>query len=216
MSDLQVKAETRTELGKNSSRRLRRAGMIPVVIYGRNMNSVALSVDPRDLIHVLESEHGQNTIFKINYGKNAEDVLIRDIQIDPVRGTLMHADLQKVAMDQTMVFEIPIVTVGLAPGVEQGGVLDQVLREIEVECLPGDVPEEFKIDVSQLEIGDALRVVDLKEIPESIEILTEKEVVLVAVSAPTIEEEEVEEEEVEEPELIPRGKTEEEEPEKEE
>ncbi len=208
MPEIQVKAEERTELGKNSSRRLRRAGKIPIVVYDRGLDSISLTVDPRDLIHVLKSEHGQNTIFKVSYGKSTQDVLIRDIQLDPVRGTLMHADLQKVAMDQIMTFGVPVELTGESPGIELGGQLEFVSREVEVECLPGDVPESLVVDISQLEIGDNLRVADLQVDPSKITVLTDAGVVLLAVVPPVAEEEEEEEEEIEidEPEVIQKGK----------
>ncbi len=207
MPEIQVKAEERTELGKNSSRRLRRAGKIPIVVYDRGLDSISLTVDPRDLIHVLKSEHGQNTIFKVSYGKSTQDVLIRDIQLDPVRGTLMHADLQKVAMDQIMTFGVPVELTGESPGIELGGQLEFVSREVEVECLPGDVPESLVVDISQLEIGDNLRVADLQVDPSKITVLTDAGVVLLAVVPPVAEEEEEEEEiEIDEPEVIQKGK----------
>ncbi len=210
MPEIQVKADERTELGKNSSRRLRRAGKIPIVVYDRGLDSISLTVDPRDLIHVLKAEHGQNTIFKVSYGKSTQDVLIRDIQLDPVRGTLMHADLQKVAMDQIMTFGVPVELTGESPGIELGGQLEFVSREVEVECLPGDVPESLVVDISQLEIGDNLRVADLQVDPSKITVLTDAGVVLLAVVPPVAEEEEEEEEEeeieIDEPAVIQKGK----------
>jgi large subunit ribosomal protein L25 len=207
MSDLEVKATERTELGKNASRRIRRSGKIPVVVYGRGIDSVSLTLDPRDLLHVLHSEHGRNTIFRVNYGEISQEVLIRDIQLDPVRGNLMHADLQKVAMDQAMTFEVPIELIGSSPGVELGGQLEAVTREVEIECLPGDVPETIEVDISKLEIGDNIRVADLQIDSAKITMLTDENVVLVAVVPPAAEEEE-EVEEVSEPEVIQKGKVE--------
>ena len=216
MPEIQVKAEERTVLGKNSSRRLRRAGKIPVVFYGRGIDSVSLTLDPRDLMHVLKSEHGQNTIFQVLYGKSSQDVLIRDIQLDPVKGTLMHADLQRVAMDQTMTFAVPVELTGESPGIELGGQLELVSREVEVECLPGDVPESMVVDISQLEIGDNLRVADLQVGSSKVTVITDSDVVLLAVVPPVAEEEEeeVEEEEleVEGPEVIQKGKADDDEP----
>ena len=217
MPEIQVKAEERTALGKNSSRRLRRAGKIPVVVYGRDRDSVSLTLDPRDLIHVLKSEHGQNTIFQVRYGKSSQDVLIRDIQLDPVKGTLMHADLQIVAMDQAMTFAVPVELTGESPGIALGGQLELVSREVEVECLPGDVPEAMVVDISELEIGDNLRVADLQVGSSKVTVITDSDVVLLAVVPPVEEEEEEEEEleeelEVEGPEVIQKGKADDDEP----
>ncbi len=213
MEELFVIAEPRDQVGKNANRRLRRAGRIPATFYGRQLQAVSVAVDPKEIFRILHSESGHNTIFKLKLAQNQTDVLIRDIQLDPVSGQLLHADFQAVAMDELMRFEVPVETLGEARGVKEGGVLDTVLREIEVECLPGDVPENIAVDVSELDIGDSLRVEDLQIGDHKIEIVSEPDLVVVTVVPPrVVEEEEPEvEEEAAEPEVIKKGKAEEEE-----
>jgi len=212
MSDFVVKAELRSELGKNANRRLRSRGMIPGVVYGQGLENVSVSLDPAALVDILHSDMGRNTIFMLNYGDKAANVLIRDYQLDPVRGELIHADLQSVAMDELMVFEIPIEVKGTAKGVKNGGVLDVVLREVEVECLPADVPDHVMVDVSELEIGDSLRVGALKLPSERMQMVSESDLVVLTVVPPRVTEEVAEtglEEEAIEPELIRKGREEE-------
>lgn len=213
MKDLMVQAEQRELLGKNACRRLRAEGKIPGVVYGQDFQPVAVTVNPKDIQHILRSESGHNTIFKLEFNKVSKDVLIRDYQLDPVKGHLLHADFLTVDMHEAMTFEVPLEPVGNAPGVKNGGILDQVLREIEIECLPGEVPDNIEVDVSALEIGDILRVEDLKLDASKLTLLSEPDLVVLTISPPTIEEEEVEEveEEEAEPEVIKKGKAEEEE-----
>ena len=195
MSNLVVEAEPRTELGKNANRRLRASGLIPGVIYGRSTESISVSVNPKKIFSIIHSDTGQNTIFKLELNSKKLNVLIRDLQVDPVRGHLLHADFQTIAMDETRVFEIPLDPQGAAEGVKEGGILDIVVREIEVECLPTDVPDQIQIDVSALEIGDALRVSDLTFESDKVSILSSPELVLLTVTPPKVE---IEEEVVEE------------------
>ncbi len=195
MSNLVVEAEPRTELGKNANRRLRASGLIPGVIYGRSTESISVSVNPKKIFSIIHSDTGQNTIFKLELNSEKLNVLIRDLQIDPVRGHLLHADFQTIAMDETRVFEIPLDPQGEAEGVKEGGILDIVVREIEVECLPTDVPDQIQIDVSALDIGDALRVSDLTFESDKVSILSSPELVLLTVTPPKVE---IEEEVVEE------------------
>lgn len=215
MADFNIEAEARTELGKNASRRLRVAGKIPAVLYGGDGESQSLSVDPDDLIQVLTSDRGRNTIFKLQVGGKPVDVLIRDYQLDPVRGTLLHSDLQRVSMDKLMEFNISVDLEGTAKGVKEGGLIDQIRREIPVECLPGDIPERISVDVTDLEIGDSLRVSDLGIPTEKVRLLVDQDATVVTIVAPQVEEEELVEEELGleevEPELIGRGREEEEE-----
>lgn len=212
MSEIIVRAEPRTTLGKNANRRLRGQGRIPAVVYGRRMSPQAVTVDPREVDRILHSEAGHNTIFKLQVDGALQDVIIRDYQLDPVKDKLLHADFQAIAMDETMSFDVPVEVVGSARGVQLGGILDLVLREIEVECLPGDVPDHIRVDVSQLEIGDALRVSDLPVDTSRITVLSEPELVVLTVVPPLAEEVEeevpVEVEEEAEPEVIKKGKVE--------
>ncbi len=213
MANVIVDAEVRRERGKNASRRLRHAGRIPAVLYGRGLEPVSLTVDPKAVSHVLHSETGRNTIFSLQYDGNPRNVLIREFQLDPVKGSVMHADFQAIAMDEVMTFQVPVQALGTAVGVKNGGILDVVMKEIEVECLPADVPDHVRVDVSGLDVGDSVRVESLQVDTSKITVLSEPGQVVVTVVAPhvTAEEEEAPELEAEaEPEVIKRGKAEEE------
>ena len=194
-------------------RRLRTQGKIPAVLYGQGRETLSVSVELREVDQILCSETGHNTIFKLQVGSDSTDVLIRDYQLDPVKGTLLHADFQAVALDKKMTFTVPVQIVGTASGVTAGGVLDIVLREIGLECLPSDVPDHIPVDVTELEIGDSVRVEALQLDLSKISLLSDPDLVILSVVPPHVEEEpEVipEEEELEEPELIKKGKAEEE------
>ncbi len=210
MKDLVIQAEQRNLLGKNANRRLRTTGKIPAVVYGHGFEAVSVAVDPKDIHRILHSESGHNTIFKLQLPDATKDVLIRDYQLDPVKGHLLHADFQTVAMDEVMVFEVPIEAVGNSIGVKNGGILDIVLREIELECLPSDVPDSLEVDVTALDIGDVVRVEDLQFDSSKITLLSEPDLVVLNIASPAVEEEEEEAEEVvAEPEVIKKGKVEE-------
>jgi large subunit ribosomal protein L25 len=147
---------------KNVARRLRRNGQIPAVVYGAKKDSIPVTVDPRQISRILHSESGHNTIFDLQVGSERTKAMIVDWQYEPIKGTLLHIDLKRVAMDQTLRVKVPIQTQGEAAGVkQQGGILELVLRELEVECLPGDIPSHFDVDVSNLVFGQVLRVADI-------------------------------------------------------
>jgi large subunit ribosomal protein L25 len=170
-------------------------------------------MDPADLMRVFESESGRNTILNLQVGDgDSSSVVIKDFQLDPVRGNLMHIDFQYVSLDQKMEFQVPVETVGVASGVKNsGGIMDLVLREIDVECLPTNVPDNIKIDVTELEIGDSLRISELEIDEELVSVLNDTDQVVVTVVAPRMEEEPEPEEELLEPELISEQPDEEEE-----
>jgi large subunit ribosomal protein L25 len=191
MKELVVEVKTREALGKNASRRLRRQGMIPGIVYGAKSNPVAVAVDPRRLLEIIHSESGVNTIFQVSpaAGDAGRHVMIKEYQVDPVKGDLLHADLVRIQMDEVIEVEVPIQVTGEAAGVKlDEGILEHVIREVRVSCLPGDIPEHITIDVSALKIGDALRVSDLPK-NDRYRILTDPEQTLVVVSPPAKEEE---------------------------
>lgn len=163
---ISVPAARRTGLGKEAAGRLRRAGQVPAVLYGGKKEAVALSIDPKALAAILRSETGHNTVFEVvmdGDGGEKAAVMIVDWQRDPVRGSLLHVDLKRIAMDQRIRVKAPIRSQGDPVGVKvQGGVLDVVTREIELECLPDQIPDHIVVDVSELGIGQNLRVGDLK------------------------------------------------------
>jgi large subunit ribosomal protein L25 len=161
-----VEAQPRTaeQRGKNEARRVRATGSIPAVVYGAKKDSLSLAVDPKRIEKILNSEAGHNTIFDLQVGEagGKEKVMIVDWQYDPIKGRLLHIDLKRIDMAQALQVSVPIVLTGTAEGVKtQGGILDQVLREVEVECLPGDIPSSFELDVTSLVFGLVLRVSDL-------------------------------------------------------
>jgi large subunit ribosomal protein L25 len=157
-----LEAQPRTPGNKNEARRVRRGGKIPAVIYGAGKDAVAVSVDPRQVSRILGSETGHNTIFDLGLSGEQTKAMIVDWQYEPVKGKLLHIDLKRIAMDQKLAVKVPIFLKGEASGVkQQGGILEQMLREVEVECLPGDIPSHIDADVSELVFGKVLRVSDL-------------------------------------------------------
>lgn len=157
--DITVTAEVRTARGKNEARRLRVRGFIPAVLYGAYKDSVAIGVSPKELTHILNSKTGHNTIFNlaVQGGENTP-VMVVDSQRDPLRGNMLHADLKRIDLTKRIRVAVPVVTQGEAAGIKlQGGLLEIISREIEIECLPDEIPEHFTVDVSSLMIGQSVR-----------------------------------------------------------
>lgn len=147
---------------KNIARRVRVAGKIPAVVYGAAQPSVAITVDPKQIQRILYSESGHNTIFDLDLAGATTKVMIVDWQYEPIRGALMHIDMKRIAMDKAIRVQVPIQLQGVPVGVKtQGGILDQILREVTVECLPDDIPSHIDVDISELAFGQVLRVSDL-------------------------------------------------------
>jgi len=159
-----VVATPRTgKFNKNHARRVRVEGKIPAVVYGAGMDAVAVAVDPRVVTRILHSEAGHNTIFDLNVeGAPLVKAMIVDWQHEPIKGKLLHIDFKRIAMDKAMRVSVPVQLTGVAAGVKTaGGILDQVLREVEIECLPADIPDHIDIDVSGLELHGAIHISDL-------------------------------------------------------
>lgn len=219
--EITVRARTREGRGKNDARRTRRAGLIPVTVYGGDGETVVAVAPLRDLAAILRSEAGRNTIFTIDIeGVGASEVMFHERQIDPVRGKLMHADFKRLVKGQKIEVTVPLRLVGEPIGVrEQQGVLEQIIREIEIRCEPREIPDVIDVDVSELGVHDVLHVSDIP-VGENIEILNPPDVVIATVGI--VKEEPVavapvaETEGPAEPEVIGKGKKEEEgdEPEK--
>ena len=173
---------------KNVARRVRVAGSIPAVVYGAKQPSVAVTVDPKQIRRILHSESGHNTIFDLNIAGAAgagslAKVMVVDWQNDPIKGNLIHIDMKRIAMDKAMRVEVPIQLLGIPVGVRtQGGILDQVLREIEIECLPADIPGHIDIDVSELAFGMVIRVADLPH-DEKLKFITDEETTVAHITA---------------------------------
>jgi large subunit ribosomal protein L25 len=162
-----LEAQPREAGNKNDARRVRRGGKIPAVVYGAGKNAAAVSVDPRQVSRILHSASGHNTIFDLALDGERTKAMIVDWQYEPIKGSLLHIDLKRIAMDQKLTVTVPIVLKGESVGVkQQGGILEQVQREVEIECLPGDIPSEIDLDVSELTFGKVLRVTDLPQNPK--------------------------------------------------
>lgn len=158
-----VSAKMRETRGKNEARRLRAAGLVPAVVYGSNQPSLALSVDPKQVVKILHSSSGHNTIFDVRIeGGETTPVMLVDWQFDPVKGSLLHADLKRIDLSKRLRVSVPVQTEGEPVGVKtQGGLLEIVNREIEIECLPADIPEHFTVNVADLAIGQARRAAEI-------------------------------------------------------
>ncbi len=208
MAQIVIEAERRTPGGKNVNLRLRKSGRIPAVMYGPGKEAVAVSVDPHAVKEILHSQTGHNTIFGVTIdGGQESDVMVKDYQLDPVKGELIHADLLEIAMDRLLELTVDIEVTGEAEGVKLGGgIMDIVTRSIEVQCLPADIPKSIKVDVSHLKINDYIRVKNI-EVDPKVKILTEPEIVVVTIVPPIKEEVPVEAPvEAAEPEVIKKGK----------
>jgi len=211
--EYKVQARLRSGRGKNDARRARRDGMVPITVYGGGGETVAAVAPLRELAAILRSESGRNTIFTIEVdGAGTSEVMFYDRQIDPIKGRLMHADLTRLVKGQKIEVTVPLHLTGEPVGVrEKQGVLEQTVREIEIKCEPRDIPDALEIDVSNLDVHEVLHVSDIP-VAQGIEILTDGELVIATVG---IVKEEVaapapEGEEPAEPEVIGKGKKEEE------
>jgi large subunit ribosomal protein L25 len=160
---LQAQPREDSSRGKNEARRLRAGGRVPAVVYGAKKPSIAISVDPKQISKILKSESGHNTIFDLELsGGEKSKAMIVDWQYEPIKGKLLHIDLKRISMDEKMRVMVPVHMVGEAVGVkQQGGILDQIIREVEIECLPAEIPSHIDADISQLVFGQVLRVSDL-------------------------------------------------------
>ena len=215
--EITVRASKRDGRGKNDSRRVRRDGLVPITIYGGEGETVAATASLRELAAILRSEAGHNTIFTVDVeGVGASEVMFYDRQVDPVRGRLLHADLKRLVLGQKIEVTVPVHLVGEPIGVrEQEGFLEQLVRDIEIRCQPRNIPDAINIDVSNLGVHDVLHISDIPA-DENIEILAAPDIVVATIGV--VREEPVEapaaEEEPVEPEVIGKGKKEEEEEEK--
>ena len=216
MAQIIVEGAPRDTRGKNEARRLRVSGKVPATLYGGKGEALALSVNSKQVAAILRSESGHNTLFQVNLAGKQEPAIVKDWQVDPVTGNLLHVDLLRVAMDVRMKVKVPVHTFGEPSGVKvQGGVYEVVLREVEVECLPADIPTEFRADVSTLALNQSLRAGDLAMDKAKIKLVTDPQSVISHVVALRVEEEKPVEAAVPgaapaEPEVIKKGKKEEE------
>jgi len=214
MAQIIVQGAPRTLRGKNEARRLRGTGNVPATLYGGKSEALSLSVNTKQVTAILRSETGHNTLFQVEFAGKQEPAIVKDWQVDPVSGRLLHVDLLRVAMDVRMRVKVPVHTFGDPSGVKvQGGVFETVAREVEVECLPADIPTEFKVDVSGLALNQSLRAGDLPFDKNKIKLITDPAAVLAHVVTLRVEEEKPVEAAAPgavpaEPEVIKKGKKE--------
>ena len=208
MAHVALTAQSRKETGKGAARTLRRQALIPAVFYGPEVDPVHLSLNYRDLEKLIKTGAGENVIIDlaIETGESSlsHRAMLKEIQQDPVKQTILHVDLYEISMDKKIEVEVPITLTGTPKGVSEGGILQQVTRTLEISCLPDNIPDAFELEVTELDIGDSLHVSDLR-IPQDVEVLVEEELTIATVVPPTkveeieleVPEEEEEREEVE-------------------
>jgi large subunit ribosomal protein L25 len=186
MELVELNANTRSHTGKKGAKEYRKKGLVPGILYGRNQQPSPVAVDPKELNRVLHTRAGSNAIIKLTVDNQAGDattVVVKDLQIDTIKGMMVHVDFCHISLDETIQTSVPFRIIGEAPGVKQGGILEHTLWELEIESLPLHIPDAIEVDVSLLEMGDSLTVSDLN-IPESITVLTDAEVAVVSIVAP--------------------------------
>jgi large subunit ribosomal protein L25 len=210
--DITIAAEPRSTRGKNEARRLRATGSVPAVLYGGAGEPEAVAVNPKELTRILHSKTGHNTIFNLSVtAKESTPVMIIDWQTDPIKDNLLHVDLKRIDLNKRLHVKVPVITHGDPRGVKiQGGLLEVITREIEIECLPDDIPEQFDVDVTELQLNHGIRV---SEVPlsKSMKLLSSGDSVIVHVVSPKAEVTEEAPAEVAavttaEPEVIKKGK----------
>ena len=217
MKSVELKARPRTELGTQAVKRLRAAGKVPAIIYGRSISPQPLEVDAVELEEVLHHSVSENVLVyvKVEGEPDSRLAIIKEVQHHPIKGKILHVDFQQVAEEEKVTITVPVEAVGEAAGVKAGGILEHVLFQLEVRAKPKDLPEIIHVDVSNLGLGETLHVRDIQP-PPGVEILTDPEVPVITIVKPAVSEEgeeavaEAQVEETEEPEVIKRGKEEEE------
>lgn len=198
METVKLSAQYRERSSKGAVRALRRNGETPAVLYGKGVGNMLIKVPTRELEYILNNHIIGSTLIDLDVDKGDQResylVMCREVQRDPIRRELLHADFFQIELNQEIETEIPVVLVGESQGVKKGGILQHMLREVTVSCLPTKLPEQIEIDISELDIGEQVTVGDLKA-PEGVQILSDPESVIALIVAPTLEEEVTEEEE---------------------
>jgi large subunit ribosomal protein L25 len=217
MEQIIVDGKPREDRGKNAARRMRQKGEVPAVLYGGKGGPLALTVNTKQFSTLLRSEAGQNTVFHVRLPNGDQPAMVKDWQVDPVKCSLLPVDMLRVAMDVRIRVRVPVHTFGEAQGVKlQGGVFETVTREVEIECLPTEIPGEFRVDITDFMIGRQLRAGDLPMDAEKMKLVTDPQRVIAHVVALRVEEEKpaeavaAEAATPAEPEVIKKGKKEEE------
>jgi large subunit ribosomal protein L25 len=191
-----LSAEIRGGVGKGKARKLRAKGLIPAIFYSPQSQSIPLVIDSKEFVKTLQTEAGENVLIDLNIRKGDQAdrkvVMVKDIQIDPLQGTTLHTDFYEVAMNEMVTVEVPIHLVGKPEGIKMGGILEQIRRVIQIQCLPGDIPKRIDVDVSPLKIGDSIHVQDIQT--EKAKILFDTNFTIATVVPPVVEEKKVVEE----------------------
>jgi large subunit ribosomal protein L25 len=215
MAEISLEVEARENRGKGAAGRLRREGKVPAVIYGGGRDPVSVTVDKKTITELIaKAEHGARSIFLLSLAGTDQKrhVMLKEVQVDPIKGGMTHIDFVRVMMDQKIRTTVPVHVVGLADGVKNGGgILEFQVRDLHVECLPGAIPDSIDVDVTPLGVHDVLRVSDLN-VPEGVHVLEDAERVVISIGVPRAEVAEAAAETeavVAEPEVIKKGKTEE-------
>ena len=184
-----LNAEVREQTGKEMAKKLRAKGLMPAIFYGPNSETIALTLDPKELSKTLHTEAGENVLIDLNIRKGEESlkkvVMLKELQVQPLQRKALHADFFEVSMDVMVAVEIPVHLLGKSEGVKVGGILEQVQRTIQIQCLPGDIPKSIDVDVSALMIGDSIHVSDLKL--EKFKILSDLNLTIATVVPPVAE-----------------------------
>jgi len=198
MDRLKLNAQVRSDKGTRKSKRLRKQGIVPAVLYGVDMENLALGIDDKELNKVLHGKGGGHALIDLQVGRGSSEgpldktVIIKEIQRDHLRDSILHVDFAAISLTEKLVTQVAVVDFGEAVGVTQGGILEHIIRELEVECLPTDIPEKISVDVSGLAIGKSIRVGDIAS-PPGVKILDDPSLIVITVSVPKVE---VEKEEV--------------------
>lgn len=213
MHEITLNAQRRQEHGKVLVKKLRRQGQVPAVIYSHGKDAVSLMLDAKELAPIFKQGSGENFIIALKFDDGStKRAIIRQAQTEPIRNRLLHLDLQEISLQEKIKVRVPVETVGTPDGVKnQGGILEHVLDQLEVSCLPGDIPDKIEVDISHLKVGQSLHIGDIKL--DRVEILNDSSQVVATVIAPIVETAAPEAEaaaEPQEPEVISKGKKEEE------
>ena len=198
MQQAKLEVQLREASGKGAARATRRAGLVPAIVYGHKVAPAPVQLPERSLRNFMSSG-GENVIIHMHLGEDeVETVMLKDIQIDPVSRRIVHADFIRVSLEEVVAAHVPIILIGEPPGISEGGIQEFLLREFQIECQVGQMPENIEVDVSSLEIGDRIRVSDI-QLPEEMTLLDDPATIIITVVPPSIiEVEEEEEEELEE------------------
>jgi large subunit ribosomal protein L25 len=188
-------AEIRDGVGKEKARKIRAIGLVPAIFYGPRSKTIPLVIDPKELAKVLQTEAGENVLIDLDIrkgdGSDRKVVMVKDVQVDPLKRITLHTDFYEVTMDEVVTVEVPIHLIGKPEGIKMGGILEQIRRVIQIQCLPSDIPKSIDVDVSSLKIGDSIHVQDMKI--EKAKILSETNFTIATVVPPAVEEKKVEE-----------------------